>query len=150
MVLVLSSTKLQWPLPKNTPQQLKELLLRLLENKEVLEDLAANREAQAVVLVVAQELVAEELKAPRQPASHAEVALGLEEALLEAMELRVDVVVQGVEEDMVVPGLEEEHPILVEGQAEEDQGLAAPLVEELPATQLSTKRQQVKSLRFRR
>ena len=98
----------------------------------------------------AQDLVAEELKAPRHPASHAEVAQGLEEALLEAMELRVDVVVQGVEEDMVVPGLEEEHPILVEVQAVEDQGLAAPLVEDLPANQLSTKRQQVKSLRFRR
>ena len=142
MVLVLSSTKLQWPLPKNTTQQLKELLLRLLENKEVLEDLAANREAQAQVLVVAQGLETE-LQA-------LVVVQGLEEALLEAMELRVDVVVQGVEEDMVVPGLEEEHPILVEVQAVEDQGLAAPLVEDLPANQLSTKRQQVKSLRFRR
>ena len=150
MVLVLSSTKLQWPLPKNTTQQLKELLLRLL-GKEVLElgHLVKPKEV----------LVTQELKAPRHPASHAEVvqelqvrvvAQGLEEALLEAMELRVDVVVQGVEEDMVVPGLEEEHPILVEVQAVEDQGLAAPLVEDLPANQLSTKRQQVKSLRFRR
>ena len=142
MVLVLSSTKLQWPLPKNTTQQLKELLLRLLENKEVLEDLAANREAQAQVLVVAQGLE-KELQA-------LVVVQGLEEALLEALELRVDGVVQGVEEVMVVPGLEEEHPILVEVQAVEDQGLAAPLVEDLPANQLSTKRQQVKSLRFRR
>ena len=142
MVLVLSSTKLQWPPPRNTTQQLKELLLRLLENKER-----------------HQQHDAQELKAPRHPASHAEVAQelqvrveaqGLEAALLEAMELRVRVVVQGVEEDMVVPGLEEEHPILVEVQAVEDQGLAAPLVEDLPANQLSTKRQQAKSLRFRK